>query len=232
VISDLPKTADELNQPQNVVPFSPLNAGEEALIDAYLRSRRSATITDGIASTLAELGAEPNFDIDLQAIEVGAGLITGKYAGGRSLPNWSIFDIRGGVDYSRALDDRARKNRRLFSILLFEINWTDSGPGFSWPEQYRATWMPKQKRWIVSGSVDTNDLYGCLDFALGHFQSDRDQIVEKARPLILRHWRKLKMNCNQPPWEAIVDPGAISTDVANGWRKKNWPRDPSFYTAD
>jgi hypothetical protein len=35
-------------------------------------------LTDGIASTLAELGAEPNFDIDLQAIEVGAGLITGK----------------------------------------------------------------------------------------------------------------------------------------------------------
>jgi hypothetical protein len=89
--------------------------------------------------------------------------------------------------------------------------------------------MPKQKRWIVSGAVDADDLYGCLDFALGHFQSDRDQIVEKARPLILRHWRKLKTNCNQSAWEAIVDPGAISTDVAMGWRKKTWPRDPSFY---
>jgi hypothetical protein len=129
VISDLAKTADELNQPQNIVPFSPLNAGEEAVIDAYLRSRRSATITDGIASTLAELGAEPNIDIDLQAIEVGAGLITGKYAGGRSLPNWSIFDIRGGVDYSRALDDRARKNRRLFSIILFCLKSIGPIPG-------------------------------------------------------------------------------------------------------
>jgi hypothetical protein len=126
----LAKKADELSQPQNVVPFSPLSTGEEAVIDAYLRSRRRATITAGIASTLAELGAEPNFDIDLQAIDVGAGLIIGKYAGGRSLPNWSIFDATGGVDYSRALDDRARKDRRLFSILLFEINWADSGPGF------------------------------------------------------------------------------------------------------
>src|SRR5262245_21131346 len=99
----------------NVVPFSPLSSGEEAVIDAYLKRRPNAAPNDLVLTTLDELGAQESLDIDRGAIEIGAGLIIGKYAGGSSLPNWSGFP-NGKLEYARAIDDAARKARRLFSI--------------------------------------------------------------------------------------------------------------------
>ena len=40
------------------------------------------------------------------------------------------------------LDRRARRRVELWPRHLLTINWADSGPGFSWPVAYNATYVP------------------------------------------------------------------------------------------
>jgi hypothetical protein len=211
----------------NVVPFSPFNADEEALIDFYVSKK--TTLGVEFVRILDELGAKDVPDLDLTALDAGAGLLIGKYAGGGPLPTWGFPDQNSRYQYTREEDEYTQKARRLLSITLLRINWAMSAPGFDWPEEYRVTWLPKPRRWILTLSKDSPEPFGCMDLALGHFTTERDRLVDKARPTVLRYWRLLKNKFGQPPWFEMFKPGLVGVEVAMSWRKLVWPRERDFY---
>jgi hypothetical protein len=195
----------------NIFPFSPFSPQEEALFDAYV-GKKDPKIPE-IAPILDELGAEDVPDLNLTKLDVAAGLLIAKYIGDASLPTWGSPGEDGKYHYTRGDNENAQKARRLLSITLLRINWAMSGPGFDWPEEYRVTWLPRQERWILTSSRDSTDLFGVMDMALGHFKSERDRLVEKARPVLIRYWRMF-LQVGQPPWVQVLRPGLVGTDVA------------------
>jgi hypothetical protein len=58
------------------------------------------------------------------------------------LPNWGDWSRETGTLLARP--SRPRKNSRKLHLVprhLFTINWANSGPGFSWPNQYNLCWV-------------------------------------------------------------------------------------------
>ena len=58
------------------------------------------------------------------------------------------------------LDRRARRKVELWPRHLMTINWADSGPGFSWPVAYKATYVPGFSRTVVTASADCPEMFG------------------------------------------------------------------------
>ncbi|MEK9720978.1 MAG: hypothetical protein VW257_08025, partial [Quisquiliibacterium sp.] len=118
----------------------------------------------------------------------------------RRLPQWAL--VRDGeVTLARSYDARRGVGLELAPQFLFMLNWADSGPGFSWPESYHATFLPGFNRWVVTMSVDSTDVWGCTDLAIGSFPSGSD-IVRSSGRVIIRYWRKYQ--CYDPDasgWE-------------------------------
>jgi hypothetical protein len=104
---------------------------------------------------------------------------------------------------------------------LFEINWADSGPGFSWPVSYYATWVPHYDRFVVTASADCPDAFGYCDFALGAFGGDTP-IKDGAKSIICGDWRQQLDEWCQSPWEYLFDTGLISGDEARAWADEVW----------
>jgi hypothetical protein len=73
---------NKVNRDKGIVPFSPLNDVEEAVIEAYLNSGKSSILTDAVHHAMLEFGAKPNIDLERSALEVAVGLLLGKYASG------------------------------------------------------------------------------------------------------------------------------------------------------
>lgn len=204
-----------------VLSFSPLSTEDDTLISEYLkpRSKRSTELT---AAIMASRDVQSCPDIGREAIEVAVGQIIAKHAAGEAMFGQSGHDADGNFTSTRNLDSSARKAQRLLSRVLLAINWADSGPGFAWPEQYRVTRLVKEARWIVTASVDTDELYGCQHFALGHFKCEMHSVARKGMQIIANHWRLVRENCETPPWQGILDPGLIGSDVAARARTKIW----------
>ena len=87
------------------------------------------------------------------------------------LPQWAAFVGEEFVHTRQYRDVTERPDRRILlqPRLLFEINWADSGPGFSWPVAYYVTWLPYCDRFVVTASADSPGALGYCDFALGSF---------------------------------------------------------------
>ena len=89
---------------------------------------------------------------------------------------------------------------------LFTVNWADSGPGFSWPAAYYATWVPYYERFVVTDSADCPDAFGYADVAVGHFGQEED-LLEGSRRIVVEDWRFRIGEWDQGRWAYLFFEG-------------------------
>ncbi len=139
------------------------------------------------------------------------------------LPQWAVGYENGEIQFGR--DNEWRKDvLRPLGIIpseLFEINWADSGPGFSWPEAYHACPVPGFDITVVTASVDSTDAHGYTEFALGWFNAGDEVAVESGK--IIRDWWSFQYNSwDQCSWAYLFSDGVIAEDEALSWRGTVW----------
>lgn len=145
-----------------------------------------------------------------------------------TLPQW------GCVKQSESEDDeaiitlgrevRARLALRKIELVpkyLMTINWADSGPGFSWPVAYHATWVPLYSVYIVTQSADCPDAFGYCDFAIGHFPAT-ENFVSAAANVIKEDWEWQRDEFNQTSWAYLFRNGLIDKVAAIQLRDEVW----------
>ena len=137
------------------------------------------------------------------------------------LPQWaSVRD--GKATLGRTLRDRAAdRTVEITPVHLVTINWADNGPGFSWPQAYHVTYVPYYDEYIVTGSVDSTDVYGVTDFALGHFSPGED-IRKTSAQIIRSEWQFLTDNYNQYRWAYLFNEGLIGQAYADELADTIW----------
>ena len=101
------------------------------------------------------------------------------------------------------------------------INWADSGPGFSWPETYNVTYVPLYDVFIVTGSVDSTDIYGVTDFAIGHFPAG-ENIQKGNLEAVKGEWDHLARTYAQSRWAYVFAPGLITMVEADNLADQVW----------
>ena len=106
--------------------------------------------------------------------------------------------------------------------LLFGLNWATHGEYIRWPADYYATWLPGYRRWIVTASSDTAELWGARNVALGWFE-DAVPVRRGARAVLLKDWRGEFSTFSPFPWESVLTEGAIDRGTAGCWRAEAWP---------
>ena len=136
------------------------------------------------------------------------------------LPQWGCLRDDGTLALNRKGYTRREHAVETKPVFLFEINWADSGPGFSWPVAYWATFIPGYARWVVTGSADGPDVWGCADIALGHFRGQ--DIRAGAGQVLRRDWRRAYKEYDQSPWAYLFGEGLVSAKDANAWRQRVW----------
>jgi hypothetical protein len=136
------------------------------------------------------------------------------------LPQWAAIYETGHMELGRAVRERRPGPAFLLPQFLFEINWADSGPGFSWPEAYHACHVPGFGRYVVTASADSTDGFGYEDLALGWFP-EKNPIKAGARELIARWWAPYR-DAHHPGWCAVFRAGCVSEDEALEWRAAVW----------
>jgi hypothetical protein len=104
---------------------------------------------------------------------------------------------------------------------LFEINWGDSGPGFSWPEAYHLAWLPGFDRYLVTASQDSPDRYGYTDVAIGHFPADQD-LMEGVEQVIVGNWQHWAEEGYQHRWAYLFGTGEVDAETAEAWADEVW----------
>lgn len=136
------------------------------------------------------------------------------------LPQWSC-GREDGIIFARPPIERGD---RLLTPLqpqrLMCINWADSGPGFSWPEEYHFTWLTGFDLHVVTASVDSPDVHGVTDWAIGWFSGKADPLKSSKR-LIARWWRIQRDN-GQGRWAYLFDAGLISEEEAARMGDRVW----------
>ena len=142
------------------------------------------------------------------------------------LPQWASVSeekLTLGRNYR---ERAARRTVELTPTRLLTINWADSGPGFSWPEEYSVTFLPLYDVYVVTGSVDSTDMYGVTDFALGSFPSG-EEVVPAAAEIVKAEWRKLMNTGGQECWAYLFHTGLIDGDLADTMADEVWREDES-----
>jgi hypothetical protein len=138
------------------------------------------------------------------------------------LPQWGVWSPEDGVQLARPiLDRRAQRKVELLPRLLFTINWADSGPGYSWPVSYYATYVPGFDRTVVTGSADCPDVFGFCDVALGSFGPEVS-ILEGSRRIIVSEWSSRRVEWDQRRWAYLFDTGLVSEADAQAWADEVW----------
>ena len=79
-----------------------------------------------------------------------------------SLPQWAAVYHNGQVKFSREHQLRLIKKRDelLKPEHLCGINWADTAPGLSWPEDYHLTLLPGYNIYVLTASQDSDDVHG------------------------------------------------------------------------
>jgi len=145
-----------------------------------------------------------------------------------TLPQWGAVKIRESEDEEATIivgrEVRARLARRKIELVpryLLTINWADSGPGFSWPVAYHATWVPLYNEYIVTQSADCPDAYGYCDFAVGHFSETEDFVAAAAKE-IKSDWEEQRDQFCQDRWAYLFDSGLIDEATSLRLREEVW----------
>lgn len=144
------------------------------------------------------------------------------------LPQWALVDCSEvnpqPVILARQYRDPVGKPTRKISVAsrsLFTINWADSGPGYSWPVEYRLVWVPLYERWVVTASADSTDAFGYCDFAIGSF--NRDQSIDATvGEIIKRDWKTMSKEYGQERWAYLFDNSMANKKLASRWADEVW----------
>lgn len=143
------------------------------------------------------------------------------------LPQWGAIDRDGDLILGRGVDARRRARVELVPQHLFTLNWADSGPGFSWREAYHAIFLPGFGRWVVTMSVDSTDVWGVTDLAIGAFGVGSD-VVRSSGRIIVRYWREQQcFDETEGGWAYLLDTGLVDSSVAWRWRRRVWRSVPA-----
>jgi len=137
------------------------------------------------------------------------------------LPQWAM--VRDDtVTLARQINERmANRTIELLPRDLFTINWADSGPGFSWPIAYFATYVPLYDVYIVTASADSPDAFNVCDVALGHFKASED-IVEASLQIIKKDWSSQYQGWDQQRWAYLFDWNLVSNEKAHEAADEVW----------
>jgi hypothetical protein len=120
------------------------------------------------------------------------------------------------------LDRRSHRKVELWPRHLLTINWADSGPGFSWPVAYNATYVPGFDRSIVTASADCLDMFGGVcDVAIGSFGREVP-IIRGCHDIIISDWSWQRGEWDQQRWAYLFDAGLVSKAEAQAWANEVW----------
>ena len=72
----------------------------------------------------------------------------------------------------------------------------------------------------MTGSVDSTDIYGVADFAIGHFAAGED--ILGGLEAIKGEWNHLARTYDQSRWAYVFDPGLIDMDEADNLAGQVW----------
>lgn len=193
-------------------------AAEQALLKAYVEGTGEPADASAIYAAL-EVPAEAQ--PPRLAIAV-AQILLNKIQG--TLPQWAAMQddklVVNRVEHRRHKDARLAFNPKL----ICTINWADSGPGYSWPEAYHVTYLPGFDKFVVTGSRDGADVWGCADHAIGVADGKLDP-VEAAKGIIVEYWRGMVCGddaWDQGRWAYLFDAGLIGDETANSWADEVW----------
>ena len=146
-----------------------------------------------------------------------------------TLPQWSCvrYNECDEAVVTLAREIKERKTIRTVELVpqfLLKINWADTGPGFSWPVAYHATWVPLYDEYVVTQSSDCPDGFGYCDFAIGHF-SATTKFAKKAAEEICADWYWQCNQLSQSAWAYVLEAGLINKRTAVEMRDEVWPED-------
>jgi hypothetical protein len=134
------------------------------------------------------------------------------------LPQW--VGPNGGA--RPLFDRRSHRKVELWPRHLLTINWADSGPGFSWPVAYNATYVPGFDRSVVTASADCPEMFGGVcDVAIGSFGPEVP-IIQGCRDIMISDWGWQREECDQPRWAYLFDTGLVSKAEAQAWADEVW----------
>lgn len=137
------------------------------------------------------------------------------------LPQWAVVYADGRVDLARAYTPRRQAKIDLLPRFLFEINWADSGPGYSWPEAYHVVYLPGFGRYVVTASQDSPDIHGYTDEAIGHFP-ETESVEAGVYRVIFEWWKGQASGWDQLCWAYLLSEGEVSRATAESWADEIW----------
>ena len=200
--------------PESASEVHPVTTRDPSSIGRWVslvRARSSQIGTSDAASTGEEFTTCGDLELDS---EVARFLLEPVRS---LLPEWSCSQEDGSFFTTRPPASRTATKLRAIPLLLFSINWASSGPGYSWPEAYYVTPVPELGVRIVTASVDTDEITGYTDLAIGMCSSVRSP-EWGTKKIITSWWRR---GCGiAKPWEMLWSPGLISGARAERWRKE------------
>ena len=162
-------------------------------------------------------------DLDLADSNFVAELCVSTVRG--ELPVWMVRFDDGTTLKAREyqLEIVKRRHTLLEPKFLFSINWADSGPDFSWNEDYYVTFLPELDIHVVTASQDSPDMYGHCDLAIACFpQTSPESVGPRALKIIGDWWAYLHENWSQPEWASFLEAGMVDRNSAIAWSDKTW----------
>ena len=133
----------------------------------------------------------------------------------KRLPQWAACYADGRVETGRKYRNNSDKPDRTVNLLpqlICEINWANSGPGYSWPEAYHVTWLPLYDVYVVTASQDSPDVHGYTEEAIAHFTKDKP--FKKSVFRAIQELWSSNAACGQGRWENFFYEGLISAHQA------------------
>jgi len=201
---------------------------EDVILSAWLEeeeTRTSGVNHEAVNRALAELGMpEEGYDDLLGRLEVAVARILLENDEHR-LPNWWCTEEDGTAVSGRRLRTPEEKPERKVaphSLHILTINLADSGPGFSWPEEYRLVWVPGYERFVVTIADDSGLTPGCSDAALAVFEHEPYGLIDKIGEALKFRWSFIA-SFGQGEWACCFGEGLVSEAQALAWRAEVWP---------
>ena len=197
-----------------------LNKEEKLIFDSYF-NKLDFNFRDDYEKVLKKFNFNSeNLNIPFDDIAVAQILLRNIQS---RLPNSGVVDEYGSVSLTRNIDKKNKLSSSKIAFiprLIFSINWANTGPGTSWPEQYRITYVPDYEEYIVTASSDSQDYYHGVsgDIALG-ISGDT---IEDMRSVIIGHWNELKLEYEQLEFVEILQEGLVHNDEINKWKEEVW----------
>lgn len=179
-------------------------------IHAATDDRDPATGARRIRLRLNQSGKTSAYTVGNAVARLALNSIRGK------LPQWYAFYEDGTHVFGRDPEPGLLRDVQLKPVHLFTINWADSGPGYSWPVAYYATWIPGFDRFVVTESADSEDYYGYADVTLGWFPA-KVPIVRGSRRVLVAHFQSIAEY--QAKWQEFLSCGVVDNVMADRWVK-------------